>query len=528
MQTVTKTKTGAQIIIQTLNKLGIDTIFGYPGGIILNLYDELSKQQDIKHYLMRHEQSACHSAEGYAKVSGKCGVVLVTSGPGATNIVTGLANAYHDGTPIIAITGQVSSELLNKNSFQEVNIIDITRSCTKAGFQIKHANDISKTFTDAYKLAMSDRKGPVVVDITKNVFSELAEMSNIEGSLDLSKESYDEKDIIKVALSIKNSMKPVIIAGQGASVEDVKNISHKMDIPVVNTLMSNYPIDDCNNIGMVGIFGMASANRAIIESDLVIAIGTRLNDRITCCFNQEELYEKLIRIDINKSTLIGAKLGIAGHSEYILKILNSYLKEKKYTSWIDYLKKIPDNLPLKRTNKLHSFEVMEEIKNYFGANLPLIATEVGQHQVWAVRYLKNGSNFITSGGLGTMGFGLPAAIGASIANGYTPIMCVSGDGSFQMNMQELAVCVDYKIPVKILIMNNSYLGMVRQYQENSCNGRYFATKISSPDFIKLAESYGIKGFRIDKLSDVKNVIDKAFSTNGPVIIDCRVEEMELL
>ena len=530
MHTLTSTLTGAQLIIKVLNRLGVDTIFGYPGSVVLNMYDELSKQSDIKHYLMRHEQSACHAAEGYAKVSGKCGVVLVTSGPGATNIVTGLANAYYDGTPLIAITGQVSVDSLNKNSFQEVNILDITKSCTKAGFQIKSASDICKKLINAYHIAISERKGPVVVDITKNVFSEISEIfySDLIFDYDVS-ESFTQKDIYKFTAYINNSQRPVIIAGQGADSDSVKKLAQKTGIPIVTTMMSDYPVNDDNHIGMIGIFGKPSANKAVIESDLVIAIGTRLNDRATCCFDKKELYSKLIKIDIDKNETINALAGFTGDSKYILDALIPYLSSKNNKDWFEYLKSLQEQAPpQKRSNRLHSFEVMEEIKKYFEDNMPFVTTEVGQHQIWAVKYLKNGKNFVTSGGLGTMGFGFPASIGASIANGNSPIICIAGDGSFQMSMHELSTCVDYKIPVKVFIFNNGYLGMVRQYQEKSCDGRYYATKISSPDFIKLAESYGITGLKIEKFSDIKGVLDKAFSLNAPVLIDCRIEEMELV
>lgn len=527
MQTATKTLTGSQIIIQTLRNLGLDSIFGYPGGIVLNIYDELSKQNDIKHYLMRHEQGAIHAAEGYSKTSGKCGVVLVTSGPGATNLVTGLANAYLDGTPLIAITGQVSAELLHKNSFQEVDIISITKSCTKKNFQVTNAKELQSTLSEAYNIAMSGKKGPVLIDITKNVFSEKCEMSDL----------YVEKvnkpllmnNLDKAAEALNYFSKPVIIAGAGASYKEVQTLSHKLNIPVVRTMLGFYPQDDENYIGMVGIFGQNSANTTVKESDLIFAIGTRLNDRIKCCFNDTP--QTIIQLNIEPSSIPENSISLVGDSKVVLENIIKQNIKTKSKQWLEYTKNlICKNIePQKRTNVMHSFEVMKEIQKYLKGQY-VVTTEVGQHQVWAARYLNFNEpyKFITSGGLGTMGFGFPAAIGASIAQNNSPVVCIAGDGSLQMNIQELAVCMDYKIPVKVFILDNGYLGMVRQFQEKSCDERYFATKISNPDFVKLAESYGAKGYRVEKLEDIKSALDKAFAENGPVLIDFVVEPMEIL
>ena len=540
MQTLTKTLNGAQILIKTLKNLGTDTIFGYPGGIVLNVYDELAKQNDIKHYLVRHEQAAVHAAEGYSRATGKCGVCLVTSGPGATNIVTGLANAYLDNYPLVAITGQVSSELLFKDAFQEVNILDITKSCTKKGFQVKKASELEKTFVEAFQTAMSGRKGPVVIDITKNVFTELAECSDEVPNKQL---EIEKLDLSEFELALAKSQKPLIIAGggviQSGACEELFKFVKSFNVPVVSSMMGigAYPQDDENYIGMIGIFGQYAANEVVRQSDLVIAIGTRFNDRITCCFDKEKLALKLLHIDIDKneiSKIIPASIGIVGDAKNILNTMN--LKYKKsnltdFSSWLKIAQKLQEKnvKPTKKSGNIHSFELIQEIQKCLEDKDCVITTEVGQHQVWASRYLEfnTPNKFITSGGLGTMGFGFPAAIGACVAT-KTPVVCIAGDGSFQMNIQELATCVDYNLPIKIFVLNNGYLGMVRQFQEKSCDERYFATKISNPDFVKLAESYGAKGLRVTALADVKDAINAAFAYNGVFIVDFAIEPKELL
>lgn len=545
MQTITKTLSGAQILVETLKKLGVDTIFGYPGGIVLNVYDELCKQNDIKHFLVRHEQAAVHAAEGYSRTSGKCGVVLVTSGPGATNTVTGIADAYLDGTPLVVITGQVMENLLHQDAFQEVDIVNITKTCTKKNFQVKNVENLECVLTEAFEIALSGRRGPVLVDITKNVFSET---NDFEPFVLKNEKNKYVPDIDMVLKEICNAKRPLIICGggviQAGASEYLTELSHILNIPVVSSMMGlgGFPCDDENYIGMIGIFGHSAANKAVKESDLVFAIGTRFNDRIRCCFSENELSKKLIHLDINNkeiSRTIPAAIELEGDARSILSKIVEKLRTDKFKadisankSWADYLNvlKRQTSLPVKRSEKLHSFEVMQEIQKCLEGKNPVIATEVGQHQVWAARYLKFNQprKFLTSGGLGTMGFGLPAAIGASVAQGKKPVICIAGDGSFQMNIQELATCVDYKIPVKVFIFNNSYLGMVRQFQEKSCEGRYFATKISNPDYIMLAKSYGIKAVRIEKFEDIKPVVDMAYNSPDPFIVDFVIEPMEIL
>lgn len=539
MQTLTKTLSGAQLVLETLRKLGVDSIFGYPGGIVLGVYDELSRQDKIKHYLMRHEQAAVHAAEGYARVSGKCGVAIVTSGPGATNIVTGVANAYLDGYPLVVITGQVSVELLHKDAFQEVDIIAITKNCTKANFQVKNVKDLQKTLIEAFSIAMSGKQGPVVVDITKNVFYEKVDYDNslVQNIIEPKVSDIDINKAIDVVLS---AQKPLIVAGGGVILSDASKeifeFAKLLNIPVVSTMMGlgSYPSDDKNYLGMVGIFGHPSANSAVRDSDLIFAVGARFNDRIRCCFPNNELGKKLIHLDINDkeiSRVVPASMSIVGDAKQVLSSMIFKLKNssiKKSFSWPNELQ-FKNVTPLKRSEKMHSFEVMQEINGCLKDKDCVVTTEVGQHQVWASRFLQFNSprKFITSGGLGTMGFGFPAAIGACIAK-KEPVICIAGDGSFQMNIQELAVCSDYKLPVKVFILDNGYLGMVRQFQEKQCDERYFATQISNPDFLKLAESYSLKGIRVDRLQDVKGAIDFALSSEGTVLVDFVVEPKELL
>ena len=546
MQTLTKTLTGAQILVKTLKDLGVDTIFGYPGGIVLSVYDELFKQNDIKHYLVRHEQAAVHAAEGYARVSGKCGVVIVTSGPGATNIVTGVADAYLDGTPLIVLTGQVMANLLHQDAFQEVDIVDITKSCTKKNFQVTDVKNLESVLVEAFNTAISGRQGPVVVDLTKNIFSETAEFNPDIAILNSNNDNCKMPDLMKVFKALENAEKPLIIAGGGVIQADASSelieFAHLLNIPVVSSMMGlgAFPANDKNYIGMIGIFGHPSANMAVRESDLVFAIGTRFNDRIRCCFSENELSKKLIHLDISKkkiSRVIPSSIEIVGDAKEILTGMIEEYKKENYNiffnqSWCNYLNELKQQniLPKKKSEKLHSFEVMLEIQNCLKDKAPVISTEVGQHQVWAARYLQFNEprKFLTSGGLGTMGFGFPAAIGASVALNGQPVVCIAGDGSFQMNLQELATCVDYNIPVKVFIINNGYLGMVRQFQEKMCDERYFATKISSPDYIKLAESYGIKGIRVEKFEDIKPAVEAAYNSKSPFIVDFVVEPMEVL
>ena len=540
----TKTLTGAQIIVKTLKNLGVDTIFGYPGGIVLSIYDELFKQNDIKHILVRHEQAAVHAAEGYARVSGKCGVVLLTSGPGAANTVSGIANAYLDGYPLVVLTGQVFSSLIGKNAFQEVNILDITKSCTKAGFQITSAEQIQDTLYKAFNCATSGKKAPVVVDMAKNVFTEQVEI--VEKTPDLIKEqSVIKGNLAGVLLEIINAKNPVVIAGGGVvhshCEKELYNFVKQLGIPVVNTLMSlgTYPQDDENYAGMIGIFGSYAANQTLKESDLILSIGARLNDRITCCFKEKELERKFIQLDINENEIsnnVTASDSITGDAGTVLKEMNKILDSKdknwNFSTWLEHVQglKKHNKVNSKISDKMHSYEVIQKIYEYTKDMDMIVTTEVGQHQLWTAQNykFKRAGRFLTSGGSGTMGFGFPAAIGASIALDKAPVICIAGDGSFQMNEQELAVCKDYNLPIKIFIMNNVYLGIVRQLQQKGFEKRYSETQISNPDFIKLADAYNITAVNVNTIEDLAKALPKVFSENAPYIINCNVEPMEVV
>lgn len=535
-----ETLTGAKIIVETLKKLGVDTIFGYPGGIVLSIYDELFKQNDIKHYLVRHEQAAVHAAEGYARVSGKCGVVLVTSGPGAANTVSGIANAYLDGYPVVVLTGQVLAPLIGKDAFQEVNIIDITKSCTKANFQVTSVVNLEETLIKAFETAQSGKQGPVVVDMAKNIFTETAE-SGSDVKFSHSVNSHFEGDIDAVLETLYNAKSPVIVTGGGLVQADasgeVFQLAKKVNIPVVSTMMGLgvYPPDDENYLGMIGIFGSPSANQVLRESDLILSFGARFNDRITCCFPNGELGRNFIQVDINKDEIsrnIPASLSVVGDAKLIITEMLKRGSRKTYGEWLQKAIKLKslNKPPEKISDKLHSFEVIRGIYDYTKGQNLVVTTEVGQHQLWTAQNYKFSApgKFLTSGGSGTMGFGFPSAIGASIANGRQPVICIAGDGSFQMNEQELATCRDYNLPVKIFILNNGYLGMVRQLQQKGFDGRYSQTQISNPDFIKLAEAYGIKAQRVEKSEDIVPALERAFETDEPYIIDFIVEPMEVV
>lgn len=538
----TKILTGSRVIIESLKSLGVDTIFGYPGGIVLGLYDELYKQNDIKHVLVRHEQSAVHAAEGYARTTGKCGVVLVTSGPGATNTVTGIANAYMDGSPLIVLTGQVFKNLIGKDAFQEANICDITRSCTKAVYQIDDAKNIQSVLQEAYTCAMSGKKGPVVVDLVKDIFDGKAEFNQVITEIqDSSIINYSEVE--RIAGLLKQSSRPVIVAGGGVNhskcYKELWNFAQKFSIPVVSTMMGlgSYPQEDKNYLGMVGIFGDNCANEVIRQSDLIISLGARFNDRITCMYKDVDLSSKLVQIDINQNEIgrmISPRDYMVCDIKQFLRALDSKTAgmNKDWKSWL-FVAQDYRNLNKKRektSNMLHSFEVMKKIDEYTKDKNVIFTSEVGQHQLWAVQnlHVNQDRKLLLSGGSGTMGFGLPAAIGACVGSPDSEVVCISGDGSFQMSIGELATCKDYNLNLKIMILNNGYLGMVRQLQQKNCEGRYSQTKISNPDFVELAHSYGIKAVKVNSINDIDNALERAFSQQGPYIIDFSIEPMEVL
>ena len=540
MQSTTQILTGAQIVTATLKNLGVDTIFGYPGGIVLKVYDELFTDSEVKHILCRHEQACVHAAEGYSRSFGgqKPGVVLVTSGPGATNIVTGLANAYLDGYPLVVLTGQVSKELIGKDAFQEVNIIDIARPCTKETYQVTDVRDLEKTLVEAFHTALSGKKGPVVVDLAKNIFTETTEFDGLKLP---SFEVRSDLDKIPRILSLLNdSERPVIVAGGGVlhsnAAHELASLACGLSIPVVSTMMGlgAFPQSSPLYFGMIGLFGSYSANQILRKSDLIISLGARFNDRISCCFPNGELERNLIQIDINDYEIFrifNARMGVKGDIKEILGGLLSKVS-KDFTDWAQEAQvlKARNKLPAKKSEKLHSYQVIDALYDYTQNKNLTVTTEVGQHQLWCAKGYKfnRPGQFITSGGLGTMGFGFPAAIGASIAQQRAPVICVTGDGSLQMNIQELATCAQYGLPVKILVLNNGYLGMVRQLQEKMCEKRYAQTRIQNPDFVGLAKAYGIDALRVEKIEEIPAALEKCFASNAPFLIDFIIEPMEVV
>lgn len=540
MQSTTQTLTGAQIVTATLKNLGVDTIFGYPGGIVLKVYDELFTDSDIKHILCRHEQACVHAAEGYSRSFGgqKPGVVLVTSGPGATNIVTGLANAYLDGYPLVVLTGQVSKELIGKDAFQEVNIVDIARPCTKEAYQVTDVRDLEKTLVEAFHTALSGKKGPVVIDLAKNIFTETTEFDGMK--LPPFEVRSDLDKIPRILSLLNDAERPVIVAGGGVlhsnAAHELASLACGLSIPVVSTMMGlgAFPQSSPLYFGMIGLFGSYSANQILRKSDLIISLGARFNDRISCCFPNGELERNLIQIDINDYEIFrifNARMGVKGDIKEILDGLLSKVS-KDFTDWAQEAQvlKARNKLPAKKSEKLHSYQVIDALYDYTKNKSLTVATEVGQHQLWCAKGYKfnRPGQFITSGGLGTMGFGFPAAIGASIAQQRAPVICVTGDGSLQMNIQELATCAEYGLPVKILVLNNGYLGMVRQLQEKMCEKRYAQTRIQNPDFVGLAKAYGIDALRVEKIEEIPAALEKCFASNAPFLIDFIIEPMEVV
>lgn len=537
-----QTVSGAKAIIKTLKSIGVDTIFGYPGGIVLKLYDEIYNQSNIKHILMRHEQSAVHAAEGYARASGKCGVVLVTSGPGATNTITGIVNAYLDGYPLIVLTGQVDKNLIGKDAFQEANICDMVKSCTKATFQITDANDIEKIITEAHNIAMSGKKGPVLIDMSKNIFTQNIEFKNKEKQNKGNNLTCSIATAERIYTKIINSKKPLIVIGGGANhskcYNELTEFIKKFNIPAVSTMMGLGALstENKNYIGMIGIFGDKSANEALRQSDCIISLGARFNDRITCILKEDILNNKVIQIDINDNEIARnftpKDYMVCDITDFFDKInnFNNSGFPKQFELWnkeTEEFKKL-NTEPQKISNMIHSFEVIKKLDEYTKDKSVIFTSEVGQHQLWAVKNLELNSDrkILVSGGSGTMGFGLPAAIGASIANPNKTIICITGDGSLQMTLGELAVCNEYGLNIKIILLNNGYLGMVRQLQEKNCQKRYSQTKLSNPDFEKLTQSFGIESIKVNSVSNIEKAYEKAFSNDKTFLINFEIEPME--
>jgi len=547
-------KSGARVLLECLEKEGVKHIFGYPGGAVINIYDELPNFK-FKHILVRHEQAAVHAADGYARATGKTGVCLVTSGPGATNTVTGIATAYMDSIPIVVFTGQVPTKLIGNDAFQEADIVGITRPCTKHNFLVKDIKDLPMIIKKAFYLANSGRKGPVLVDLPKDVLVSKIKSYNYPDEIKMTtyKPTYNcnVRQIERALKEILNSSKPLLYIGGGVILSDaseyLRKFVKKTGIPVTSTLMGlgAYPSSDKLFLGMLGMHGTYRANMAVTECDLLIAIGARFDDRVTGKIDEFAPNAKIIHIDIDPTSIsknVVVDIPIVGDAKDALKKLNNFLDKSDYKEKVKILKqkikKWHDQIDeWKRKHKLSYDDSSDKIKPQYVVQKiyeltkgdAIIATEVGQNQMWTAQFypFEKPRTLLTSGGLGTMGYGFPAAIGAQVAFPNKTVIDIAGDGSIQMNLQELATVIQYKLPVKIIILNNNYLGMVRQWQELFFDKNYSETVMEvTPDFVKLAESFGAVGLRGTKKEEVVPILKKAFSVNKPVIVDFHVEREE--
>ncbi|GMQ79685.1 MAG: biosynthetic-type acetolactate synthase large subunit [Thermodesulfobacteriota bacterium] len=540
--------TGAQIMMKVLQEEGVDTIFGYPGGAVIDIFDELEKT-DIRHILVRQEACAVHAADGYARAGGRVGVCLVTSGPGATNTVSGIASAYMDSIPVVIFTGQVPTHLIGNDAFQEVDTVGITRPCTKHNYLVKRTEDLARIIKEAFIIAGSGRPGPVLVDIPKNVGATAVEYKPVK---EINLKSYNptyspnEKQLHKVVSLIKAAKKPMIFAGGGVilsgAAKELTELARKTRIPLTASLMGlgGFPGTDPLWLGMIGMHGTYRANMCTGESDLLIGIGVRFDDRVTGKTDVFAAKAKIVHIDIDPTSIrknIPVTAPVVGDCKITLAKLNKLLDKedlgdlkKKRKKWLDQIQQWKDTQPLvyKQKDVIKPQYVVEKLYELTKGKA-IITTEVGQNQMWAAQYYHydKPNHFITSGGLGCMGFGLPAAIGAQLACPDKLVVDVAGDGSIQMNIQELTTAVQCGLPVKIVILNNGYLGMVRQWQELFFEKRYAATCLDcAPDFVKLAEAYGAEGLRATKPEEVETVLKKGLASKKLVIMDFVVDKEE--
>jgi len=533
--------TGAQIFIESLLKEKVDVMFGYPGGAVLPIFDKLYDAK-IKFILTRHEQGAAHAADGYARATGKVGVCIATSGPGATNLTTGIATAYMDSVPVVAFTGQVKTRLIGNDAFQEADVTGVTRPITKYNFLVKDVKDLARTVKEAFHIAGTGRPGPVVVDLPVDVqlqetefkYPEKVDIRGYKPTL-----TGHPGQIKKAAKVISASKKPILYIGGGVIIsganEELKQLAEKLQIPVTTTLLGlgAFPTDHPLSLGMLGMHGTAYANHATMESDLIIAVGARFDDRVTGRIDTFAPDAMVIHIDLDPTSIsknVHVDIPIVGDAKDSLKKLIGYIKTKPETeNWLKKIEEWKKKHPLayKNDDKLKPQFIIEQIYEATKGDA-IIVTEVGQNQMWAAQWYKYSQprTFLSSGGLGTMGYGFPAAIGAKLGMSKKTVVDIAGDGSIQMNIQELATAVTYKIPVKIAILNNGYLGMVRQWQELFYKRRYSYTTLVNPDFVKLAESYGALGIRVTKNEEVRPAIDKALSTDNVVLLDFHIEPEE--
>ncbi|MGE4413610.1 MAG: biosynthetic-type acetolactate synthase large subunit [Candidatus Caldatribacteriota bacterium] len=533
---------GTEIIVECLKKEKVEVVFGIPGGAIMPLYDTIYQKATFTHILTKHEQGAVHAADGYARATGKVGVCIATSGPGATNLVTGLANAYLDSIPIVAFTGQVISPLIGTDAFQEVDIIGITLPITKNNYLVMDIKDLAPTIKEAFYLARNGRPGPVLIDLPKDIQLAQTEFhypENYHCSGYQPKWKGNLNQIKKAAQAIQEAKKPIIYGGGGIinanASEELREFVQKTNIPVTTTLMGlgSFPAEHPLSLGMLGMHGSYYANMAISEADLIIALGTRFDDRVTGNTKDFCPQAKFIQVDIDPaeiSKIIRVDIPIVGDLKYVLTKLIQLVEPKQEKDWLNRIATLKENNPLKyrKDNHLRPQYIIEKLYELTKGE-SIIVTDVGQHQMWVAQYYRfvHPRSCISSGGLGTMGFGLPAAIGAQIGCPEKRVICIAGDGGFQMNIQELATAIHNKVPLVVLIMNNGYLGMVRQWQELFFGKRYASTSLEgSPDFSQLVQVYGGKGIRVSTIDDFNSALVQALSERQFFLIDCLIPPEE--
>jgi len=541
--------TGAQILMEILKEEGVDTIFGYPGGAVIDIYDEMAKT-DIRHVLVRHEQGAVHAADGYARAAGKVGVCLVTSGPGVTNTVTGIASAYMDSVPMVILSGQVPTGLIGNDAFQEVDIVGITRPCTKHNYLVMTIEDLASTVKEAFYLARSGRPGPILVDIPKDITKEVIDYTP-PGEVKLKSYNPTYKpnmmQLKKIVKLIKGSKRPIIFAGGGVILakgsQELTELARKTQIPVTTSLMGlgAFPGSDPLSLGMIGMHGTYRANMVTSVCDLMISVGVRFDDRVTGKTDAFAAQSQIVHIDIDPTTIrknIPVTVPVVGDCKISLKHLNKLLDDidlgdlsQKRKKWFDQIEEWKNTNPLayEQGNDTIKPQYVVEKLYELTKGQAIVTTEVGQNQMWAAQYYyyDQPNHYITSGGLGAMGFGLPAAIGAQAAFPDKIVVDIAGDSSIQMNSQELATAVQSCLPVKVVILNNGYMGMVRQWQELFYDKRYVCTTMDcAPDFVKLAEAYGAVGLRATNPAEVESVLAEGLSIPKPVIMDFIVEKEE--
>jgi acetolactate synthase I/II/III large subunit len=535
-------KTGAEILCECLIKEGVEVIFGFPGGVLLPLYDTLPRYPQLRHILVRHEQGAAHAADAYARVTGKLGVCLATSGPGATNLVTGIANAFLDSVPVLAITGQVPTFFIGKDAFQEVDITGVTVPITKYNRLVMDTEDLASTIHEAAHVAQTGRPGPVLIDIPRDVMQNKTEFVFPE-KIDLpgyKPKLFGHPSQIKKAADLINSAdRPVVIAGRGVTISqayvELKELAEKSQIPVVTTFLGIgcFPESHVLSYGWLGMHGMGYANKAVYNSDLVIAVGMRFDDRATGIVTQFAPRAQIVHIDIDAAEIgknLSVEVPIVGDVKNILQVLNKQLDKREHVAWLsqlDELRSLHPAIDIREHQGVLPQYIIRQIHEVTKGDT-IIVTDVGQHQMWAGQYFfyDKPNSFVSSGGLGTMGFGLPAAIGAKVGAPHETVWCICGDGGFQMTVQELATMAQENLNINIAVFNNGWLGMVRQWQELIYSKRYFGTQLYNPDFVKIAEAYGIKGVRVAKKIDVRPAIEQSMAHNGPFLIEFVVEPEE--